>query len=421
MNIPKEKLGVIGLSIKVNRKVKLRSEKSGKWTQTNFAKGICAQKTLINMERGIPGRFYDVYAESAKKLELELRYDPEVDKKINNLIPKLHKAIDFYELKKIEKYLNELIMLLKDYRNALWYCDLYFLLDRINEFYFSDAIFENDTIETISEMIGEFSKATNEILEFLIFNTTYNNQNKNYIKRFYKYLNFKDSNLICGRFCELIYYYISNRAVSFLSLSKTLTDHCANVKNYVRLLEVYSFTINFLSYYDPSEIPKYLTKANMLIESTDTPISKKAEFNYNIGVAYFECEDYKSALEAFEKCYEYDEKCKGCNKTLVKSFLFIAKCQRELQMSISIPFYSKKKLQDSGENVKKLYEYYLMEDEVPAFVRQRFLMDEVLPILEPEDEIIIILLKNELNRLISETNHYKDAVIYDIRTKELIK
>ena len=58
-----------------------------------------------------------------------------------------------------------------------------------------------------------------------------------------------------------------------------------------------------------------------------------------------------------------------------------------------------------------MYKYFCLAKEVPAFVRQTYIMKKLLPHLT--DEVCIDIFQYELSKLVEKTNNYKMLYEFD--------
>lgn len=412
MNIPKEKLSMIGISIKVNRKARLKETKSGRWNQQNFSDGICSQNTLIKIERGQVSRFIEVYVEAAERLGLRLGYFPEVDKQIDRIAPKLYKAVEFYDLKKIMLACDKLLNLLDPLRNFLWYCDLFYYVFNLKS-YFTNAMEIIDKNDMLIDMHNEFDFQLNELLKSLLFNIAYNNTESQVFSKLFEDLEIDKSEFVCNKVNTLMYYFANNKNVKFLRQLEIIEEECIKNNNSVRILDVYNMAVLYMGCYDVDEVDTYAKKIDSLISRSIIPDEKLAECFYCLGTMYYE-------ISKFEKSIEYMTKCYKCDRNKAKlTFLFIGSCQSKLKAELSIPYYSDNELKKFSLCHRLIYKYYSMGELIPDFIKQKFIMEELLPEIRYEDEITIKILREELETLTQKTSHYKDLVIFNIRIKHL--
>lgn len=423
MNIPKEKLSMIGISIKVNRKARLKETKSGRWNQQNFSDGICSQNTLIKIERGQVSRFIEVYVEAAERLGLRLGYFPEVDKQIDRIAPKLYKAVEFYDIKKIVSLANKLIECIEPYSSCLWYCDIFSLITEIKEYYIYYADNKRIDIKKLSvyiDMIGEFDDLMTDLLINLIINSAYMALNSQEIdlklfNRIYNELHVEQSEFICNKINVLLYCLLNEKTKAFLKQLDFLEDECMCLDNKIRLFDSYSIAISYLGVMGKNEVEDYTLKLAAELENAQLSDSKLKEYYYGLGTAYYEIKDYEKAIEYFTLSSHFDKEKAGT------AFVYIASAQSKLNMDIKIPFYTDEQINSLPDDLRVIYKFFKMEEDIPPFIKQKYIMEEILPRLMPLDEFVIPIIKEQLVNLIQKTCHYKDSVIFDIKCREILK
>lgn len=413
MKIPKEKLGQFGISIKVNRKERLRKYSGASWTQKGFCDGICSEPSFVNIEKGKPGRFIDNYEKMAEKLGMRIAYDPDVDKKIDNYTKHLYKAIEYYDLKKTEKYCDKLIALLEGFKDCLWYGDLYRVVLSQKRYYTKCKYLDNFERKFFAEMLDEFSFYWNEILKSYIFNSAYYDfETMEYAERFIQF-KIEDSNETINKLNSLMYYFVQENTSKFSELFDKVRKDWNKKKNYIRLVDAYNLALLFNSYFDLNEVDDVANKLNEFIMIIAIPPMKLIDIYYNLGVAYFELKQYEKTIEMMEKCYQYD-----VNKTRL-TFIYIGHSQRMLNKAVLIPYYSESELNNFSNDAYEIYKYFTALSEFPDKEIEKVLMSNVLPPLNNEDEIVIRILREELELILENTKHYKNLSIFDKKTKEL--
>lgn len=420
MNIPKEKLSLIGISIKVNRKARLKKTKSGKWNQANFADGICSQNTLIKIEHGHISRFPAIYEEAANKLGLKLGYFPEIDAQIDKITPKLYKAVEIFNEKKVIKYIKKSLDILEPVKEYLWYCDIRNFLLSLIIYYQSDNYIEFTNIDYFIDCIEEFDSIITELLENLIFTSAFLGFNNKIISlhefsKIFQSLHVESSEFLCNIVNTMMYYFVLDRTTSLLKHLELLEKMCDEKENFIRLLDGYNIVIGYLSVMGKNDVYSYISKFENLLSKNEVASIKYSDYCYGLGIALFEIEEYEKSLEYLELSSAYD------NKKINNVFVYMAGAQKKLNLDVQIPYYTKEEYENLSDDMKVLYKYYKMNDDIPPFIRQKFIMEEILPNLMIKDDLIIKIIREELLDLIQQTSHYKDAIIFDIKCRELLK
>lgn len=414
MKIPKEKLGQFGISIRVNRKEKLRKLSSASWTQKGFCEGICSEPSLISMEKGKPGRFLDNYEMMAEKLGKRIVYAPEIDKKIENYTKHLYKGMEVSDLDKIEKYSSKCLELLREYNDTLWYGDFLNFLNALNAYYFDGIDIQSSDIENFIDMIGEFSVMVDDMIKSLIFNSIYQDVDNMLFENVFDRLKLEENNFICNQVNCLLYYFATEKIAKFIAKLINVEKFCIKHRNQNRLLDTYNMAVLFYSYYDKSELEEYIDKLENLMECFTLSDYKLADLYYCLGIANHELSKFERVIEYMKKCYKVD-----MNKTKL-TFIFIASSQRKLNYEIEIPYYSDEELSRYPKDITLIYDYFVSSKNHTSAELEKIIMKRILPKLNFDDEIIIKIIRDELERITSQTTHYKNLIIFDNKTKQLL-
>lgn len=414
MKIPKEKLGQFGISIKVNRKERLRKYSGASWTQKGFCDGICSEPSFVNIEKGKPGRFIDNYEKMAEKLGMRIAYDPDVDKKIDNYTKHLYKAIEYYDLKKTEKYCDKLIALLEGFKDCLWYGDLYRVVVATRNYYILQIHLNTGERTLYANMVDEFCELWNEILKSNIFNSAFFDvESLDYITCFEKFKIY-ESKCAINMVNTMKYYLARDNTSKFRDLYDKVIREWKKKRNYVRLIDAHDMALLFLSYYDVSEVDELAEKINNIIEEIEIPSYKLSDVYYNLSVVYYELKQYDKSIAAMEKCYEYDTNKMRC------TYLIIGSALHHQKKKSLIPYYTSEELSKFPLDNQLLYEYFKMDDDIPYMVKEDYLMKKVLPEIKEEDDLCLEIIKNELEILVKETRRYKDLKVLEEKSKQLL-
>lgn len=415
MKIPKEKLGQFGISIRVNRKEKLRKLSSASWTQKGFCEGICSEPSLISMEKGKPGRFLDNYEMMAEKLGLRVAYDSDADQKIERYTNHLFKAIEYYNLQKIEKYCEKLLDLLEGYQDCLWYGDLYKVVLVTRDYYLFKKNIDTLKREFYVSMLQEFSDSWCEIIKSFVYNSAFNDvETMDYIEYFNK-LKIYESKSAINIGNTLMYYLARDNTTKFRALYESAVKEWKKKRNYIRLIDAYNLSLLFLSYYDISEVEEVASKVNSIKSDIDVPESKLVDIYYNLSVAYFELNQFEKSLEYMEKCYRHDKNKVKC------TYLIIGSALHCLGKKSLIPYYSSEELSRFPLDNQLLYEYFNLDEDISASIKEDFIMKKVLPEVREEDDFCLKIIKSELELLVKETRRYKDLRILEKKADQLLK
>lgn len=411
--ITKDKLGRYGLSIRANRKHQLHiSNHAYRWTQKEFCKDICSQNALINMEKGFAGRFHDNYVLLAEKLGFKITHNPDVDEQLDPLTKRLYHALEFYDLDEIKttaKLLSDTLVNVKDY---LWYCDLYRVVQAIEQRYLYQRYLSHDDRLFFADMIQEFSDEWDDILKMLIFHSAFLDfDSEEYRDLFYE-LNMASSKADFNKVCTLLFYLVENYNSKLYVLFQELEAEWTEKKNIIRLIDLYNQELIQKSYFDIYELRQAENKIKNMIETYSLPKEKLGESYYNLGIAYLKVKDYVKTIEMMWKCIEKDDKKKE------HGFAYLAYAQHMLGQKINIPHYTEEEQKQFPPIYAKIYQFYLNLGHITAEQSEDYLLDEILPLIYPDDEIIVEMFQEELSQLIEQTNRYKSMTTYIKRTKK---
>lgn len=410
--ITKDKLGRYGLSIKANRKRQLHLTNAAKWTQKEFCKDICSQNALINMERGHAGRFRDNYLMLAEKLDLKITHNPDLDKKIEPLTKRLYHALEYYDLDDIKKTTRKLSNCLVHVKDFLWYCDLYQVVKAVEQHYLHQNYLSPDDRVYFADMIDEFSSDWDDILKLLVFTSAYLDfDSEEYRDRFYEF-NLANNRAAFNKVNTLSFYLTDNHNTKLFLLIQELEAEWTEKKNIIRLIDLYNMELLHKSYYDVYELRQADIKITNMIQTHSIPKQKLAETYYNLGTAYLKIKDYNKTIDMMKKCIDNDIKKKK------QAFAYLAHAQRMLGQEIVIPHYTKKELNHFPAIYSPIYHYYSNLNRISEEQSEIYLMNEILPLVHPEDEIIVETFQEELDLLVDKTNHYKSMMIYMKKTKK---
>ncbi len=410
--ITKDKLGRYGLSIKANRKRQLHLTNAAKWTQKEFCKDICSQNALINMERGHAGRFRDNYLMLAEKLDLKITHNPDLDKKIEPLTKRLYHALEYYDLDDIKKTTRKLSNCLVHVKDFLWYCDLYQVVKAVEQHYLHQNYLSPDDRVYFADMIDEFSSDWDDIIKSIVFLSAYLDfDSEEYRDRFYEF-NLANNRAAFNKVNTLSFYLTDNHNTKLFLLIQELEAEWTEKKNIIRLIDLYNMELLHKSYYDVYELRQADIKITNMIQTHSIPKQKLAETYYNLGTAYLKIKDYEKTTDMMKKCIEYDVKKKKL------SFVYLAHAQRMCGQKIVIPYYTQEELNHFPAIYSPIFQFYSNLNHISVEQSESYLMDEILPMMNPDDDITIEIFQEELSLLVDKTNHYKAMMIYMKKTKK---
>lgn len=415
MKVSRERLQIIGKMIGILREEK-RQNKQNSWTQIRFCENICSPNTLKSIESGKVGRSDAIYEQLLAKLDLKYGEFPVIDEAIQNIIDELYEAIEYFDKDRINKLTNKALKVLEQVKMYIYYSELHDIMSDINNYYVNISPIYVKKAEHYLETMKLFPIEMRDILKLLIFAGVKLECTSN-VELYEQYVNkldIKNTNLPCFKINLLHYYHIKNERFKIIELIKELEEVFIKENNIIRLLGVYNADLSSLSVIDNTLRDLYQKKVLNIIATHDIPIVQKSETYANIAFGYYNQHDYKDALGYLYKCIE-----DGC-KDLLGSYLIIADCQNHLNMHIDVPELDKESLRKYSREIRSIYNYFLMYkgEEVPNTFKQKILIKKIAPLLE--DEWIIEVFRFELNKLVKETNSYKDLYLFEQIVKKNI-
>lgn len=413
MKIIDRKYNQIGFLIKAHRRKQYTITKAFKYTQNGF-NNLCSPNTLVRLEKGIAPRDKGIEHQLIEKLNFKFGDFRDIDDEVEMLIDKLYAAIELYELKKIDKLTLAIMDTLKDSQEYIWYYDLYVTTGYIREYFMNSEMLDADTISYIVDALPAFSEKFQELLKLIVFAITYLTYKSSDFMKICKEIDIENVTSMANKINVLLYYMSTDQTTKLILMIEELAVACKEQHNTIRLFDTYNIAVVVMGYYDKKRIASYKKRIDEEINLKDIPISKLSDYYYNIGTTFYSNEKYEEAIEYLQKCIRVEP-------TFPRpSFVVIAAAQRALGQEIAIPRISDETIQTFPNDLKLMYEYYAMSDEIPGFVKQKFIMQELLPNFRPGDEMNINLFKKELEFIVQDTNRYKDVVVYEIKARQLL-
>ena len=406
MVISKKRMRMYGLSIRTNRSYRFDLAGSGRWTQKRFCENVCSENTLIAIEKGKAGRYDDFYEAFAKKLEMRIVDEPKIDRKMDTYTKRIYDAVEYYELDKIKRYTNKSAEILEPYKDCLWYGDLYAAVCALRDYYTKQKMVSKEDRILLSKMIGEFSKQWDDMIKSIVFCSAFHDlESDEYEKRFEEF-EIESNEAACNKVNTLMYYSSNEYTRKMHLLYEALEKEWLEKKNYIRLIDLYNSILVYNSHFDVTEVNDVRKKIEKIIDETEIPKYKAVEVFYTLGSTYYSLGEYKKAIAML---YNTD-------KTKY-SFMLIGHMQRKLGNKVTIPEYGEGDLNKFSRDVQMMYEYFMNVDRIPAKEAERFLMKEILPILNKTDSNFVKIMREELEMLVEETKHYKNLMTFNKKVK----
>lgn len=217
-------------------------------------------------------------------------------------------------------------------------------------------------------------------------------------------LNLFNVKLSCLKLSILHYYLVSEEYIEMSALIRELEQLYEKNKNYIRLADVYNYEIILYSYASKKPIDNIINKVNIVIKENDLPDLKTYELYSNIASYYHHKKDFEKALKYYEMMLDYYD----C--IFIPHLIYLADCQNHLNLPIKLPKVSKEILIGYPMGIRLMFKYFTLDESVPDFVKQNFIIKRILP--KVNDEIDIDIFRYELTRLVERTGHYKSTTFF---------
>ncbi len=406
MKVSKERLATIGKFIGVYREEK-RGKTQNKYTLKSFCNGICSVNTLKNIESGGLSRSNDVYVELLLKFDLKFGEFTIIDDALHILMKTLYEAIEVFDYELIKATIIKINKLLIKVKDFVFYAELYQIMSELYEYYINDKNFSDQEIQHFLNIFDHMERIYKDALRLLIFSklrVSYVTNIEEYIERMEK-IKVEEADHFCVRFAKFHYFLITEKYHSMSNLLVEMETYYESTNNYVRLLDVYNFAFILYSYIDTEYIEVYIEKVKKLTKIHVLPDIKISEIYSNIASSYHNRAEYANAL------HYYTQSLLFYRGDLVRQGILIADCQNRLGKVIDIPYVEDEEFQEYPLSIKLMYKYFCLAKEVPAFVRQTYIMKKLLPHLT--DEVCIDIFQYELSKLVEKTNNYKMLYEFD--------
>lgn len=405
MKISKKRFRIIGRLIGIYRE-ELKQNSQNEWTQKKFCEDVCSPNTLKNIEAGNISRSQEVYVDLLAKLNLKAGEFPEIDEAINLLIDELYVAIEYFDRVRIERIANKANKLLTKVEDYVYYSEIKCIFQDIKDYYILDIHLSDKNKKRYLEELDIFDLRFTNIIKVIILAKAKvdcmgdENSYFNVVGR----LDIEKSDYPCIRMNLLHYFYMTNRNFKMNALLKELEVKFKKEGNIVRLLDIYNYSIILLSEFDKEECSVYIKEVEEMLETMKLPKIKVSEVYGNIATSYYVNSEYAIAKEYFKKAV------KMYPKEQLPRLILLADCQRHLGECVSIDYIAEADLKHYSIELQMMYRYFILKD-VPVFIKQNFIMKQILPILD--DTLLINVFRHELTKLVEESNQYKNLYMFD--------
>lgn len=412
MEVSKERLSIIGRMIGIYREEK-RGNTQNSFTQKRFCKDICSTNTLKNIEKGELARSIDVYTELLAKFHLKLGEFPAIDMAIMKLTDELYDAIEYYNNDAISILTNKALRLLNEVRNYAYYSELFDLFNNVFEYYQNDIFIDYGKVERYKNIMYLMDIKYADFYRLLIFAKMRPEctSSVQLFKELVDEINLQNCKHEFIKINLLQYYYSLKKFKVMNALVIELEDYFTKTENKIRLLDILNYSIVLNSYIDFDDCKVYSLKAEKFISLNKLPPMKEGEVYSNIAISFYVNDEFEIALEYFNKMLKYPY------VNALDKFIFMADSQNHLGLDINIPIIEDNDFKKFPNDIKIMYKYFTLGNTIPPFVKENYILKEIVPFLT--NELYIKVFRYELVKLISYTNHYKKLHVFDENFKKI--
>lgn len=406
MNVSRDRLSVIGKLIGIYREER-RMNTQNSFTLKKFCDGICSINTLKSIEAGGLSRSEDVYIELLDKLDLKFGEFPVIDEAMTSIILKLAKSIEFYDIKDIGDLCERAIEILKVAKNYVYYRELYAILSDVYNYYNSDLLMASERVSVYLSILNNHIFEFEDILKIILFakiKTESVIDEKSYLKVIND-LDMDNTKLPCLKINILHYYLVTGEFLAMRELIYELEAIFKKEDNFIRLIDIYNYAIVMYSYIGKNNLGELLTKIEMIIDNKNIPSIKLCEIYSSIGSFYHNDRQYDKSLEYYNRMLSY------YNENYLPHLIYLADCQNHLKMNVNIPLVNDDTYSRYPIELRLMYKYFVNVVKSPDFVRQNYIVKNILPHLQNETNINIF--RYELNKIVERTGHYKSLYLFD--------
>lgn len=415
MRMPIERQKKVGKYIKIKRKEQLRLTNSAKWTQRGFCKDVCSPTSLVKLERGFPPRFYDTFDKIAEKFDCRVDYDPKIERKINRLIHHVRDACELGDLQLIQHNINLSFRALEPVKDCLWYSDMYKMLELVEDYYMRDFCIKEDFRDYYNDLMSLYEGPWCELMKNVLYNSAFDDIQCTDYMDLYKAFEFDKMSDTCYNYINAMNFCLSrNNGTLFKDIFETAISRFVKHNNYIRLLDAYTMALTFAGIYDKNEIDELMEKIDGLIDDS-VPETKISTIYWTLATVCYDEKEYDKALKMLEECYLHDVNRSHC------PYLLVGNINHIKGFKSNIPYYHEDFLKNASIDLKRIYRYYMMDEEqnVSYEAKQSYLMEELLPVIGPEDDLTLDVLSSELDMLIKRTKKFDDLITFN-ETKNML-
>ena len=395
----RERIKVIGKLIGIYREER-RGNTQNEYTLSRFCESICTINTLKRIESGECSRSQEIYDELLAKLNLRFDYFVEIDNAVESIVMQLYEEIEYFRTDKIANLCRKALRILDHVKEYVYYSELYDLFYDTYLYYKSDieiSLKKMDHYILITEYLNPVFHALCKRIIFTRACLETVNQFDVY-KEVIEKLDLLNTDQLSMKSLMMYYFYITKQYFALKRLIDELEVEYKAKANYCRLLDVYSYGFLLHSLTDHQYRKKYYDSIMEIVRTQTIPDIKKSEIYSNFGVGLHIEGNYRDSLTAFKKMLQYSD------YIYLPHLLYIADCQRHLNLRIDIPKIDERVLRKNSEGLQMMYHYYRSFYEVDSALRQNFLVKKIAPILK--DDKLISIFRYEMLKTVDETSRY---------------
>lgn len=379
------------------------------FNQESFCKHICDTKTYRRMsveKREINHRFY---GQLLQRLGLQMAYDDELYKKLHVRLANLNDAITKYNLHDIEEIYGKIENLIGDCHPDIYFQYIRWITTLLTNYYLHNQFPSLEEMQVLLQICMGFPRDVRDMMMDLIFkyyrlHTTSNQDYFSYIKKF----PYESSTFLPNRINYIQSIHDRDDFDQFTALSNELIPILESTRNYFRLIDVYDLQIAAMYYTDrihvedvitkadnnvTSLFEKYKYKADMPIKKIEWPLKRKiSQYTYHKGCILFLLKNYEQAIHILSEYLLNNQMMEVHSKVMLIS------CYHHLHRKIPSAYLELHHHTDD-QKFLTMHMYFQMKylHDEQLITLNNYLEYEVLPLVMPEDDVLIRVLTYELS------------------------
>lgn len=379
------------------------------FNQEAFCQHICDTKTYRRMsieKREINHRFY---MQLLKRLGLEMAYDDELYKQVHVRLANLNDAITKYNLHDIEEIEGKIAALIDEHHPDIYFRYVRWVTTRLANYYVHNQFPSAEDMQVLMQICMGFPRDVRDMIMDLIFkyyrlHTTSNQDYFSYIRKF----PYESSTFLPNRINYIQSVHDHDDFDRFTALSNELIPLLENTRNYFRLIDIYDLQITAMYYTDrlhvedvitkadnnvTSLFEKYKYKADMPVDKVEWPLKRKiSQYMYHKGCILFLLKNYEQAIHILNDYLSNNQMMEVNTKVILIS------CFHHLHQKIPLAYLELKQRSDDKKflNMHTYFQMKYLRDE-RLIKLSNYLEYEVIPLVMPEDDVLIKVLTYELS------------------------